>query len=332
MSRYTAFCNNNTDLQGVLANINDYDRKRVLPPNWTNTTLAGVSASNVYYIYNSGYVSQLYMDGAEMTAVTDTPNANNEFSYTAATDLLTIYKTSTSATILNSAIFEAGQDWDSLKTTVCKEQADRIRSFINRPIYKRNNSTYKGASDRDYDWILIRINAILAVADLVRSGGDIEAADEIESMATNEDGTGLMDKLQRREYCLWNETAWRTENGVIQEVSVDGSSTGYIEDIKLHGPPGVDYDEVKVIISQAGTFAAGSASTVKYDVYVKDSTGLKTSKVVSSEVVNGDYQELAYGAQIRFQTGVYTSNDEWAVIFQSDELPIGSIKSGQIYR
>ena len=413
MSRYTAFCNNNTDLQGVLANLNDYDRKRVLPPNWASL------GNNLYRLNNTGYVSLLYKDGKELGAsitetgitYTDTAvntaeavsqsetaidvstsggsfvaagfivkmddekmlitdytgtvitverglfgttqtehttaediyflnkndpstsdysqlNEANEWCFDTSSDAIYLYSTSTP----NTSVFEAGQDWDSLKTTVCKEQADRVRSFINRPIYKRSNSSYKGATDRDYDWILIRINAILAAADLVRSGGDIEKADEIEAMATNEDGSGLLDKLQRREYCLWNETAWRTESGIIQEVSINASTTGYIEDIKLNGPPGCDYDEVKCVISTAGTFATGSASGVKYDVYVKDSSGLKMSKVVDGETINGDYQTLAYGAEIRFQAGVYTVNDEWAIIFQSDEIPIGSIKSGQIYR
>ena len=56
------------------------------------------------------------------------------------------------------------------------------------------------------------------------------------------------------------------------------------------------------------------------------------NKVVSAEQVNGDYQILAYGARIRFQAGVYHANDEFSIIFQSDELPVGTIKSGQIYR
>jgi len=327
MSRYTAFCNNNTDLQGVLANINDYDRKRVLPPNWVES-----GTSNLYYLYNAGYVSQLYKDGAEQTKVTDTPNANNEYAYETASDLLIFFMGGLTTSSMNATVFESSQDWDSLKTTVCKEQADRIRSYINRPIYKRANSAYQGASDRDYDWILVRINAILAVADLVRSGGDTELADELEAMATNEDSSGLLDKLKSREYVLWNETSFRSESGVIQEVGIDASSTGYVEDVKLHGPPGVDYDEVKVIISTAGTFTVGSASGVKYDVYVKDSTGLKMSKIIDAETINGNYQPLAYGAEIRWQAGVYTVSDEWAVIFQSDSVPIGSCRSGQVYR
>jgi len=55
-------------------------------------------------------------------------------------------------------------------------------------------------------------------------------------------------------------------------------------------------------------------------------------KAVDAEVINGDYQPLSYGAQIRFQAGVYTLNDEWSITFQSDSIPIGTVKSGQLYR
>ena len=56
------------------------------------------------------------------------------------------------------------------------------------------------------------------------------------------------------------------------------------------------------------------------------------NKIVSNEQISGDYQSLAYGAQVRFSEGVYTASDEWSIIFQSDEIAIGSCKSGQLYR
>ena len=326
MSRFTAFCNNTTDLQAVVGDIDKYDRKRVLPPNWETT-----ATSNLYSLSGTGHVSQAFVDNAEVTMVTDTPNSNGEAQYIASTDVLLYFVTSSSVTALNSSVVEAGQDWDSLKTTVCKEQSDKMRSYLNRPVYKRNNSAYQGASDRDYDFIVVRINAILACADLIRSQ-DPERADVVESMAISPDGDGLLDKLKRKEYVLWNETSFRSESGVISEIQLGGSSTGYIEDIKMANPPLTDYDEVRVIISTAGTFSVGSSSAVKYDVYVKDSTGLKTHKVVDGEIITGDYQTLAYGAKIRFQAGVYTDSDEWAITFQSSEIPIGQVKSGQVYR
>ena len=325
-SIYSAFCNNSTDLQSVVSDIDKYDRKRVL---MTNFVASGTS--NLYYLHNAGYVDQLYMDGAEQTKVSDTPNAMNEYEYDSNSDRLQVYIGGSSASDMNTRVFESGQDWSGLKTTVCKEQADLMRSYLDRPIYKRANTTYQGASERNYDFIVVRINAILACADLVRSH-DPDKADEIEAMATNPDGSGLLDNLKRREYVMSNETSFASEKGVIQEISLNGSTTGYIEDIMLHGPPNVDYDEVRVVISTGGTFALGTSSPVKYDVYVKNSNGIRMQKVVDAEQVNGDYQSLAYGARIRFQAGVYVADDEWSIIFQSDELPVGTIKSGQIYR
>ena len=325
----SAFCNNTSDLQAVVSDIDKYDRKRVLAPNWKAT-----ATSNLYQLNDTGHVAQLYMNSAEMIGIADSgtaPSVNEQFQSAEADDVLFFYLEGTTVSELNATVFEAGQDWHTLKTTVCKEQADRIRSYINRPIYKRANATYQGASERDHDFIVVRINAILACADLVRSQNP-EKADEIESMALNNDGTGLLDKLKRREYVLWNETSFASEKGAIVEISINSSTTGYIEDIKLHGPPRVDYDEVRVVISTGGTFAVGTSSPVYYDVYVKNDSGLRMNKVVDAEQVNGNYQSLAYGAQIRFQAGVFVANDEWSIIFQSDELPIGTVKAGQIYR
>lgn len=324
MSYQTAFCNNTTDLQAVVSDIDKFDRKNVLPSNWVAS-----GTSNLYYLHNAGAVDQLYMDGAEQTKVTDTPNAMGEYEYQSSADRLDVYIGGSSTSDMNSRVFESGQDWDGLKTTVCKEQADRMRSYLDRPIYKRGNANYQGASDRDYDFIVVRINSILACADLIRSY-DPERAEIIEEMALGEDG--MLTKLKRREYVMWNETSFRSESGIISEISINASSTGYIEDVKMHGPPATDYDEVRVVISTAGTFAPGTTSGVKYDVYTKNDNGLRMQKVVDGETMNGDYQSLAYGAMVRFQAGVYTISDEWSVTFQSDGIPIGSVKSGQIYR
>ena len=324
MSYQEAFCNTTTDLQACVSDIDRYDRKRVLMSNFITT-----DTSNLYQLLNTGHVEQLYRDGIEMTAVTDTPNADNEYNYSTTTDSFQFFLSSSSVNALNSSVFEAGEDWNTLKTRVTKEQADHIRSFLNRPIYKRGNSNYQGAADRPYDFIVIRCNALLACADLVRSQ-DPEKADELEERVLGDEG--LLTKLKRRDYVMWNETSFRSESGVIREISVNGSTTGYIEDIKMFGPPSTDYDEVRVVISTAGTFSPGTASTVKYDVFTKDDTGLRRHKSVDAEVMNGDYQALAYGALIRFQAGVYTLNDEWSITFQSDEIQMGTVRSGQIYR
>ena len=42
----------------------------------------------------------------------------------------------------------------------------------------------------------------------------------------NEDDNGLLDKLKRREFVLWNETSYRTENGIVQVVNQHAKYTG----------------------------------------------------------------------------------------------------------
>ena len=73
------------------------------------------------------------------------------------------------------------------------------------------------------------------------------------------------------------------------------------------------YDLIKVIISTAGTFAAGTASGVKYTSYIGDTTGLKMQTSVSAEIINGTYQNIGRGLSAKFSAGVYSANDEWEV-------------------
>ena len=62
-TRVEAFCNITTDLMGVEPNIDNYDRKRLIQNFQSHAT-------NVYVAFNSGYVSQSYIDGKEMNMQT----------------------------------------------------------------------------------------------------------------------------------------------------------------------------------------------------------------------------------------------------------------------
>ena len=325
MSRFEAYCNITTDLQAI-CDIDSYDRKRALQGNFVESGVSGL-----YYLHNSGSVSQLYMNGAEQTLVTDTPNSMGEYAYQSASDRLDVYIGGSSVADMNSRNWEESQDFATVKQAAVNEASDFIRSYINRPIYKRKNSDLQGAALRTYDYIVIRINAILAAANLVRRD-DPAKADELYALVINQDGDGLLDKLKRSEFALWHETSNRSEDGVIQIVQTDSSSTGYPRDIKMHGPPNVDYDEIRLVISTGGNFQPGSASSVKYDVFVKNNDGLRMQKVVDAQTMNGSYQVMAYGAMVAWQCGLYVTNDEFSVIFQSSDIAIGSVKSGQMYR
>ena len=63
------------ELKRVYPNIDAYDTKTPIY-GWAST-----DTSNQYQANNTGLITQLYFDGIEGTAVTDSPNADYEYNY-----------------------------------------------------------------------------------------------------------------------------------------------------------------------------------------------------------------------------------------------------------
>ena len=304
MSTYEAsYCDTNTDLQYIVPDINNYNLRRVLPADWVAS-----GTTNLYYLYSAGYVTQLFYNGEEMTSVTDTPNANKEFNYATGTGLLSFYLTNSSTSLLNSAVIESGRDWYDTKVEAVRKASDLCRNVLPVPIYPRKGVGMASSTGNDYPEIIVRSTAIIACADLVRPF-DKEKGDELMAMAMNPDGTGYLDMVRTGQIALSQDEGLAKHSGIIREVSINANTTGSIIDVR--GKPTVDWDVIKIIISTAGTFTSGSASGVKYDTYVKDDTGLKIDKSSDAETIDGGFQDVGHGMQVRFSPGLYTSNDEW---------------------
>ena len=304
MSTYEAsYCDTNTDLQYIVPDINNYNLRRVLPADWVAS-----GTTNLYYLYSAGYVTQLFYNGEEMTSVTDTPNANKEFNYATGTGLLSFYLTNSSTSLLNSAVIESGRDWYDTKVEAVRKASDLCRNVLPVPIYPRKGVGMASSTGNDYPEIIVRSTAIIACADLVRPF-DKEKGDELMAMAMNPDGTGYLDMVRTGQIALSQDEGLAKHSGIIREVSINANTTGSIIDVR--GKPTVDWDVIKIIISTAGTFTSGSASGVKYDTYVKDDTGLKIDKSSDAETIDGGFQDVGHGMQVRFSPGVYTINDQW---------------------
>ena len=157
MSSYEATYCSQADMQLIVPNIDEYDTKRVLPTNWVES-----GTSNLYYLYNAGYVDQVFKDGAEQTKVTDTPNANNEYAYESAADLLIFYMGGLSVSAMNSTVFEGGRDFTDLITECRKRGSDMVRSFCSKPIYPRKGVGSQSSVGNDFPEIIVISAAHLA--------------------------------------------------------------------------------------------------------------------------------------------------------------------------
>jgi len=304
MSTYEAtYCDTNTDLQYIVPDINNYNLRRVVPSDWVSS-----GTTDLYYLYSAGYVTQLFYNGEEMTSVTDTPNANKEFNYNTSTGLLSFFLENSSTSLLNSSVIEAGRDWYDTKVEAVRKASDLCRNVLPVPIYPRKGVGTASATGNDYPEIIVRSTAIIACADLVRPF-DKEKGDELMAMAMNPEGTGYLDMVRTGQIALSQDEGMAKHSGIIREISINSNTTGSIIDVR--GRPTVDWDVIKIVITTAGTFASSSTSSVKYATYVGDDTGLKIDESTDPEIIDGGFQDVGHGMQVRFSPGVYTINDEW---------------------
>lgn len=322
MSTYEiAYSNTTTDLISVLPSLEKYDQKKLIT-DWTVYT-------DYVYQSSSGYVSMLYQNGKELGKAEDVledVDATDEWYYDSSADMVYFYNSSNSP---NEDRMEAGVDWETLKIRVNNEQAERLRSYISRPILPRKGVGTESASDREWDWIVVRSNALLTVSELVRPH-DQELAEYLEKKVIDpENEYGLLDRLKKGDYKLWNETAHNKIKG-LREVSIDASTTGAIIDVK--GTP-LQTDILKIQIQNGDTLVAGSSSAVTYSVWGGDSSGIKVSQLVEDDIVTGGWDIVGRGVMIRFSAGVYVANDEWELeLMGSESEDIPKIKTVQARR
>jgi hypothetical protein len=183
-----------------------------------------------------------------------------------------------------------------------------VRSFCSKPIYPRKGVGTQSAVGNDYPEMIVMSAAHLACYFLIAPYNKT-LADELMAKVTNDDNTGWLDKIRNGEINLDQEDAIDKNRGILKEVSINASSTGSI--VAIRGTPSTDYDRIKIIISTAGTFTEGSASTVKFDTYVRDATGMKIDQFANADTIDGSFQLVGHAMYVRFSPGVYTINDEW---------------------
>ena len=305
MSTYhESYCDTTTDLLFIEPYLGEYDHKRVLASNFITT-----DTTNLYQLMNTGYVEQLYRDGIEMTVVTDTPNADNEYNYSSSTDSFQFFLASSSVSALNSAVFEASRDWSSLKTEAVKRASDFIRNYLPFPIYPNKGVGTTDAVGNDYPEIIVRSTAVMAVESLVRPY-DQEKADIIKSQAINEEGSGWLDMLRTGQISLYSSESEQKYKGILSPVTVNANTTGSVVDVK--GRASTQWDVIKIVIANGGTITAGSENTsVTYSTFTRNEKGLKLNQNTTAEVIDCGWQAVGHNMWVRFAPGLYTTNDEW---------------------
>ena len=304
------------ELKRVFPQLDEYDQKTPIY-GWTEVT------SNKYAAHDSGQVTQLFVDGESLgpaqSAHTDL-NVEGEWFYNATDDVLYYYSASTPL----DKLMESGELFTAMVTEFRTDASRYLDSRLDPKLPKNQWKDKNG----NFDYMIIRTTALYAAAFMVKTK---DPTSELATALMTEADNNVQLLNEGRAALSWQNTG-DASKGVLRDVTyTDGS----VRPVDFRGRAGgVDYDLVQIKISSTD----GAIGTAKYNVFVKDSTGLKTNQVVTEELITGDYQPMAYGLQVRFSgttdASVAVADNEWEVEVRgyNEEVDTGDLKGIKMTR
>ncbi len=296
-----------SDLTKYFNRVNDFDSKVQIFPTLTS--------GNLHLFRDSGYVSQLFVNGEELAAAQSTSgdvDSNGEWFYASATNQVEYYNSNYSSTTINEQVFEAGVDFTAFLEQTLTDASLELHNYLDMrystPLEKAkqiDTDTATVSVAEEFDPIIIKATCYIATANLIRAKeGTSEEADYFYSLVTNEERTGLIDKLNDGIYKLSSEVDDKDKNGKIKYRNVSGT----MDIVELSGTyHGEGYDLLKVEIESTGAYGTG---TFKVHYLSNDQLFGATS---SAEKITGGLQHIHNGLYGRFQGASATDGDIWEI-------------------
>ena len=296
-----------SDLNKYFNRVSDFDSKVQIFPTLTS--------GNLHLFRDSGYVSQLFVNGEELAVAQSTSgdvDSNGEWFYASGTNQVEYYNSNYSSTTINEQVFEAGVDFTDFLTQALVDASLELHNYIDArystPIEKSKQidlSTTPASVAEEYDAIIIKAVCYIATSNLIRAKeGASEEADYYYSLVTNAERTGLIDKLNDAIYKLSNEIDANDKKGKILYRSVQST----MDLVELEGEyHGEKYDLLKVEIGTGGAYGTATF-TVSY--FSNDQLFGSTS---GAEVITGGLQHIHNGIYGRFQGADAHADSVWNI-------------------
>ena len=310
-----------TDLEMYFSEYHNFDSKRQVF-GWS------LLSSNKYIADNTGLVTQLFMDGADLGAAQGSAGAvdsNYKWYYLSTDDRLYLYNDANSPTDL---VMEGGIDnttyFDQMLVNASMELNNLLDRRYPTPIPKYTQydaNTTHVSSATEYDAIIIKSTCYLCVANLLRTNSRQEEADYYNNLVTNMEGSGLVDRLNKGEYKLSYEVDSDDSQGKPRAITKSGS----MDIIETGGAySGEAFDLLRITCTTTGAYGV---AIVKVEYYGSDKLfGSETTDIK----VTGGLQHIHGGWYCRFQGASMTQNDLWEVEVYSETRKISNAESGAI--
>ena len=294
-----------SDLNKYFNRVSDFDSKVQIFPTLTS--------GNLHLFRDSGYVSQLFVNGEELASAQSTSgdvDSNGEWYYTSATNQVEYYNSNYSSTTINEQVFEAGVDFTTFLEQALVDASLELHNYIDArystPIEKAKQVDINTLPvTEEYDPIIIKSVCYIAASNLIRAKeGASEEADYYHSLVTNPERTGLIDKLNDGIYKLSNEVDDNDKKGKI----LDRSVAGNMDLVELSGDyVGENYDLLRIETETTGAYGVAE---FKVSYFSNDKLEGATS---SAKIITGGLQHIHGGIYGRWQGASTTDGDYWYI-------------------
>lgn len=279
-----------SDLRDIYPNIDKYDTKKPVY-GWETT-----GTPNLYLARNSGLVNQLFADGEDLgdaEANSGVVNANGEWYYESTLDTVYYFNSASSPADM---LMESGEDWATHKTDMLYKASRFLDSWLDPTMPRQAWKNDEG----EFDYIIIRTTAQICAFFLLSA----HDPDNEDALKIKEEYETVLEKINAGHIKLGFEISADSSQGIIRELSASGTLKPIDLQGKYHGDK---YDKLRVEIEVAGVIG-----TAEYSVWGlgNDKLGInKGQQIVSSQIINGSYQELANGLEIRFGASTPTGTN-----------------------
>ena len=296
------------DLTKYFNRVSDFDSKTQIFPTLTS--------GNLHLFRDSGYVSQLFVNGEELASAQSTSgdvDSNGEWYYASGTNQVEYYNSNYSSTTINEQVFEVGRDFTVFLNQALTDASLELHNYVDAryatPFEKQKQIDIDSPAiinrAEEYDPIIIKATCYIAAANLIRAKeGASEEADYYYSLVTNPERTGLIDKLNDGIFKLSFEVDANDRKGSIRYRNVSGT----MDIVELAGEyNGEGYDMLKVEIDTGGAYGTATF-IVKYL-----SNDQLEGGTTSPEVITGGLQHIHNGLYGRFQGSSAHADDYWHI-------------------
>ena len=173
------------------------------------------------------------------------------------------------------------------------------------------HSDAPSSDNAEYDAILVKLTCYIVAVNLQRASGDWEQAEVIQEQITNQDGTGMVDKLNKGEWKLSFETDKTDSSGDIIEVT----NTGSMNLVETYGSwTGIKYDRIQLICTTGGAYG-----TARMTVKMHGGDALYGAESTDFEITGG-LDLIGNGLYVRFEGASMNTNDRWDIEVRNNSM------------